>query len=49
MDILELTGCAKQIIAPKNRVCKDLGYENAAGVGIEDDEDDDKAVRRCKT
>jgi len=29
MDILELTGCAKQIV-DKNHVCKDLGNNNAA-------------------
>jgi hypothetical protein len=32
MDILELTGCAKQII-DKGQVCQDLGNNNAAGNG----------------
>jgi len=32
MDILELTGCAKQIV-DKGQVCQDLGNNNAAGNG----------------
>ena len=37
MDILQLTGCAKQI-ASKGQTCKDLGNNNAAGNGNGDDD-----------
>ena len=36
LDILELTGCAKQIV-DKNQVCNDLGNNNAAGNGPGED------------
>ena len=32
MDVLDLTGCAKQI-ADKDHACKDLGNNNAASNG----------------